>query len=143
MQIHQLKPIHKQKKHKRVGRGGKKGTYSGRGMKGQRSRAGRKMQPSIRELIKKFHKLKGYRVERLQKTTVIVDIFKIEQKFEPSETVSPQSLLEKGLIRRIAGKMPVVKILGGKEIKKSLVFENCLFSKKAREIAEKSGSTIK
>ena len=38
MQLHQLKPIHKKKKPKTRGRGGKRGTYSGRGMKGQKSR---------------------------------------------------------------------------------------------------------
>jgi len=36
MQLHQLKPNHKKKSRKRVGRGGKKGTYSGKGMKGQK-----------------------------------------------------------------------------------------------------------
>jgi len=41
MQLHQLKPNHKKKSRKRVGRGGKKGTYSGKGMKGQKSRAGK------------------------------------------------------------------------------------------------------
>lgn len=59
MQIHQLKPIHKPKKKKRVGRGGKKGTYSGKGMKGQKSRAGKRFKPMIRELIKRYPKLKG------------------------------------------------------------------------------------
>ena len=61
MQLHQLKPTHKAKRAKRVGRGGKKGTYSGRGMKGQKSRSGARMQPIIRELIKRYPKLRGYR----------------------------------------------------------------------------------
>ena len=39
MQIHELKPNHKRKTGKRIGRGGKRGTYSGRGVKGQKSRA--------------------------------------------------------------------------------------------------------
>ena len=47
MQIHELKPKHKTKGRMRVGRGGKKGTYSGRGNKGQSARAGRKMVPII------------------------------------------------------------------------------------------------
>ena len=61
MQLHQLKPTHKAKAAKRVGRGGKRGTYSGRGMKGQKSRAGARMQPLVRELIKRYPKLRGYR----------------------------------------------------------------------------------
>ena len=54
MQLHELKPKHKRKKGKRIGRGGKRGTYSGRGVKGQMTRAGRKMVPPIRQLIKKY-----------------------------------------------------------------------------------------
>ncbi len=61
MQIHQIRPIHKKKDRKRVGRGGKRGTYSGRGMKGQKSRAGAKFEPIIRSLIKRYPKLRGYR----------------------------------------------------------------------------------
>ena len=41
MQLHQINPTFKKKSRKRVGRGGKKGTYSGRGMKGQKSRSGK------------------------------------------------------------------------------------------------------
>ena len=61
MQLHDLKPNNKSKEKKRVGRGGKKGTYSGKGMKGQKSRAGRKLEPPIRGLIKRYHKLRGYK----------------------------------------------------------------------------------
>ena len=61
MQLYEIKPIHRLKKPKRVGRGGKRGTYSGHGIKGQRSRAGRRFKPIIRELIKKYPKLRGYK----------------------------------------------------------------------------------
>ena len=42
MQIHQLKPSKIKKQRKRIGRGGKRGTYSGKGIKGQMSRSGKK-----------------------------------------------------------------------------------------------------
>ncbi|MFQ6049937.1 MAG: hypothetical protein ACE5J0_02775 [Candidatus Paceibacterales bacterium] len=58
MELHELKPIHKKKKRKRVGRGGKRGTYSGRGIKGQKTRAGRKLKPIIQETIKRYPKLR-------------------------------------------------------------------------------------
>jgi large subunit ribosomal protein L15 len=61
MQLHELKPIHKFKKKKRIGRGGKRGTYSGKGMKGQKSRAGRRLEPVIRGIIKRYPKLRGYK----------------------------------------------------------------------------------
>lgn len=43
MQLHQLKIKKKNKSKKRVGRGGKRGTYCGKGIKGQKCRAGRKL----------------------------------------------------------------------------------------------------
>ena len=74
MQIHELKPKHKTSAKKRVGRGGRKGTYSGHGMKGQKSRAGRKMVPMIRELIKRYPKLKGYKSFRVDDFSAVVNI---------------------------------------------------------------------
>jgi large subunit ribosomal protein L15 len=67
MQLHELKPRHKLKKKKRVGRGGKRGTYSGRGQKGQLARAGRKLKPIVREIIKRYPKLRGYKFKARKK----------------------------------------------------------------------------
>ena len=142
MQLHELKPIHKSKKRKRKGRGGKRGTYSGRGVKGQRSRAGRKMAPIIREIIKRYPKLRGYRHKGIAKNLVEVNLGILEKKFEAGEIVNPQSLLKKEIIRNIKGKTPKVKILSGGEFKKSLIIENCQISKLAREIIEKAGGKI-
>jgi ribosomal protein L15 len=51
-------------------------------------------------------------------------------------------LLSKGLIRRIKGKVPKVKILGKGEIKKPLIIENCSVSKQSRTKIEKAGGQI-
>ena len=60
MQLHQLQPIHKLKDKKRIGRGGKRGSYSGRGIKGQKSRAGAKLyRPGRKELLIRIPKLRG------------------------------------------------------------------------------------
>lgn len=142
MQLHQLKPKHKLKKKKRIGRGGKRGTYSGKGIKGQKSRAGRKFAPVIRELIKKYPKLRGYRFKGQDKNLAIVNIGDLDKKFKESELVNPKALLERKLIRRIKGKTPKVKILGKGEIKKKLILENCELSKSAKEKIEKSKSRI-
>jgi len=133
MQLHQLKPKHKLKKKKRIGRGGKRGTYSGRGIKGQKSRAGRKFAPAIRELIKKYPKLRGYRSKKRDKNLAIVNIGDLDKKFKESEVVNPRVLIEKRLIRRIKGKIPKVKILGRGEITKKLTIKNCEMSKSAKE----------
>ncbi len=133
MQLHQLKPKHKSKKKKRIGRGGKRGTYSGKGIKGQRSRAGRKFAPVIRELIKKYPKLKGYKSKRRSKSFAVVNIGDLDKKFKESEVVNPKVLLERKLIRRIEGKTPKVKILGKGELSKKLRIQDCKLSESAKE----------
>ena len=143
MQLHQLKPIHKPKKARRVGRGGKRGTYAGRGIKGQKARAGRRLKPVIRELIKKYPKLRGYKFKPKKEILAIVNIEVLEKKFKTGEIVNPKTLLEKKIIRRIKGKVPKVKILGEGKITKALTVEDCLISKQAREKIEKAGGTIK
>jgi len=59
MQLHELQPDSPNKTRKRIGRGGKRGTTSGRGQKGQKSRAGRRIRPAERDLIQSLPKLKG------------------------------------------------------------------------------------
>lgn len=143
MQIHQVKPRHKMKVRKRVGRGGCHGTYSGRGLKGQLSRAGRKLVPSIREFIKKYPKLKGYRARTNGDVSVIINIGDIAKKTTGLETITPWALIEKKLIRRIGGKVPSVKILGTGEIDRKITVEGCVVSKSAKEKIEKAGGVIK
>jgi large subunit ribosomal protein L15 len=143
MQIHELKPKHKNRTKKRVGRGGKKGTYSGKGIKGQKSRAGRKMEPIIRSLIKRYPKLKGYRSFRFDKDFAVVNLDVLEKNTKDGETINPENLIKKGIISNIKGKTPKVKILGTGKLTKKLFFENCKTSKTAKEAIEKAGGSIK
>ncbi len=143
MQLHQLQPKHKKKSRKRVGRGGKKGTYSGKGIKGQKSRAGRRLKPAIRSLIKRYPKLRGYSFNPLGVKPSIVQIKTLEKKFEEGEKITPQTLLEKRIVRRIKGRVPQIKILSGGKLTKALTVERCKASKKAKEIIEKAGGEIK
>jgi large subunit ribosomal protein L15 len=141
MQIHNIEKTKKEKK-RRIGRGGKRGTYSGRGQKGQKSRAGRKMEPIIRGLIKKYHKLRGYNfnVQRVKIRIINLDI--LENNFNPEDEISPKSLMEKGLTRRIKGKIPKIKILGKGELTKPFSIKRCLVSDSAKEKIEKAGGKI-
>src|ERR1035437_2310977 len=143
MQLHELQPKHKNRTKKRVGRGGAHGTYSGHGMKGQKSRAGRKMVPIIRELIKRYPKLRGYRAFRFEKDFAVVNLDVLEKNTKDGETINPENLIMKGLISKINGKSPKVKILGTGKITKKLVVENCKTSKTAKEAIEKAGGSIK
>jgi large subunit ribosomal protein L15 len=141
MQIHQLKKPNQRSK-KRIGRGGKRGTYSGHGIKGQNARAGKRKRPATRDLIQKIPKLRGVLHSRYKKQGVkqfkaiykIVNLDILEKKFKEGEVVSPQSLLEKKLVRRIKGKIPHVKILGRGELKKKLVFEGVEMSEKVKKL---------
>ena len=142
MQLHQLKPRHKLKQKKRIGRGGKRGTFSGRGVKGQRSRAGRKFKPVIRELIKRYPKLRGYRNKPKKKELAIVNIGVLEKSMESKEVISSESLIKKGIIRKIIGRVPEVKILGKGKLTKALFIENCEVSKAAKKAIEKAGGKI-
>lgn len=59
MQLHELQAIHENKEAQRIGRGGKRGTTSGRGQKGQKSRSGHRIRPAVRDMIQRLPKLRG------------------------------------------------------------------------------------
>jgi large subunit ribosomal protein L15 len=142
MQLQDLKPKHKIKERKRVGRGGKRGTYSGRGMKGQKSRSGRTTRPAIRGFIKRYHKLRGYQNKARNMLGQTVDLDQLNKNFKDSEKVSPASLVEKGVVSKIKGRLPKIKILSDGDIKKKLEIEDCRISAKAKEKVEKAGGKV-
>jgi len=71
MQIHNLKRVHKNKKDRLVGRGGKHAKTSGRGGKGQTARAGNKRRPELRDIIKKLPKNRGYQFKSVRKPYIV------------------------------------------------------------------------
>jgi large subunit ribosomal protein L15 len=131
MQIHELQRRTPNKSSRQVGRGGKRGKTSGRGHKGQKARAGHKIRPEIRDQIKKIPKLRGYRFASIQNKKAVVNLSLLDKNYADGEVVSPTSLLEKKLIKRQGGVLPVVKILATGEFTKKLTFENVEFSEKA------------
>lgn len=124
------------KKAKRVGRGGKRGKTAGRGTKGQKARAGHRIRPHIRDVIKKLPKLRG-RGKNSNKPIAIkpavVNLTVVEKHFDEGATITPGALFAKRLITRSNGKLPVVKILGAGEITKAVSFYDCIVSKSAEE----------
>lgn len=143
MQLHEINPTHKNKSRKRIGRGGKRGVFSGKGVKGQRSRSGRKFSPIMRELIKRYPKLRGYKNKGKEIVPMVLDIGDLEKNFSAKAIVNPQILCEKRLVRRVTGRFPRVKILGGGRLTKALTIEKCEISKQAKEKIEKAGGIIK
>jgi len=142
MQLHTLKREHPNKKARQVGRGGTRGKTSGRGGKGQTARAGNKRRPELRDIIKKLPKLRGYRFKSPRVKPFPVNVCDLEV-FEQGGVVSPLSLFERKLVRRMSGALPKVKILGNGEITKKLSIESCEVSASARAKIEKAGGSIK
>lgn len=142
MQLHQIK--FSLKKRKRVGRGGKKGNYSGRGLKGQKSRAGRRIRPAVRDIILKLPKRKGFKNIKIERKIFIVNLDNIDKNFNADEVVDIKALVDKALIKIPKSfKSFKVKILGRGNLTKSLLFKpEFIFSDRALNKIEASGSRI-
>ncbi len=139
MQIHQLK-VNKKESRKRVGRGGKRGTYSGRGMKGQKSRSGVSINPLFEggrsSLMERLKKMPGFKSPHPKK--ININLNDLEGNFKNGETVTVDNLVKIGLVGKIEAKHGV-KILGdGKLTKKLSVDKKILMSKSAKEAIEKA-----
>lgn len=146
MQINDLKRKTENKKTMKVGRGGKRGKTSGRGTKGQLARAGRKLRPELRDIIKKLPKLRGRGKNSflsIQTKPAVVNLSAIETHFSNGDKVSPATLAEKGVIKHYKGKNQVIKILGSGELTKKVNVVACLVSGTAKEAIEKAGGSVK
>jgi len=137
MQLHQLQPKYKNKNRKRVGRGGKRGTYSGRGMKGQKSRAGHRIRPAKRDLIQRLPKLRGFKFKSFRIKPKVLNLSELEKKIR-GNIINRQILLQAGLIRKSDRR---IKIVGSKkgEIKKVFRIEGVEISKKLKRAVEAAG----
>lgn len=142
MQLNELKRKNPNRKSRQVGRGGTRGKTSGRGGKGQTARAGNKRRPQMRDIIKKIPKLRGYRFKSpgVKFSPVNVGALNV---FAKGSEVSPKTLFEKGLVRKVGGDFPKVKILGSGDIDISVNVSMCSVSASARAKIEKAGGSIK
>lgn len=143
MQFHTLTAKTKRKNEKRIGRGGKRGTYSGRGLKGQKARAGHRIRPEERDILKKIPKLRGYKFKSFRAKPEAVNLLELEKHFKDGDTISPETLYKAGLIGKIKGKMPRVKVLGKGVLKKRLIFQNVVFSSRAAKKLKTENEKVK
>jgi len=142
MQLNQLKRQKKLKKEKIIGRGGKRGKTSGRGTKGQRARAGHRIRPQSRDVMKRLPKLRGFKMAKLGEKFKALNVKDLEAHFEDKAVISPATLLEKKLVKKVKGKIPPIKILGAGDLSKSLNIKGLLISKTAKEKVEKAGGVV-
>lgn len=148
MQIHNIKAPAHHKIKKRIGRGGKRGKTSGRGGKGQTARTGNSGRPEMRDIIKRLPKLRGHGKNRARTVNAervlpsVVNLSQIEMVFGAGEQVTPATLLAHGLIQKVGGRIPKVKVLGTGALTKKLTVSGCTFSLSAQKKIEDAGGTI-
>lgn len=144
MRQNELSPAPGSKKErKRVGRGNGSGhgTYSGRGLKGQKSRSGFRMKPGFEggqlPLIRRLPRKRGFNnIFRIQYSIVNLDELAV---FEKGSAVTPDKMVAAGVIK--LSRYPV-KILAGGSIDKPLIVRADKFSAAARAKIEAAGGTV-
>ncbi len=147
MQFHQLTTKTKLKRGKRVGRGGKRGKTSGRGTKGQKARAGHRIRPEERDIIKKLPKRRGFGKNRARTVNdsvhkpVVINIGRIEASALHG-SLTPKELITAGLVRRHKGMIPQIKLLSSGALTKQISVSGMAVSQSAREKIEKAGGEI-
>ena len=135
--------IHKRKKRRRIGRGpgSGHGKTSGRGHKGQGSRAGWSNHPTFQggamPMVRRVPK-RGFN-NRWAQIIAIVNINDLQDNFASGDKVTPEALRANNLAK---GRYDQLKILGDGELKKKLKVSAHRFSKSAIEKIEKAGGTV-
>ena len=152
LNLHSLKPAQPRRARKRIGRGlgSGKGRYSGRGLKGQKSRAGSHKMPAGFEggqmpIDMRLGKLRGNTsadampIGPFRTYSQPVNLRGLEERFDAGAEVTPETLKAKRLIRKVSVD---VKVLGVGELSKALSVSAHGFSKTAKEKIEAAGGTV-
>ena len=123
LRLNDLRPAPgSRRQRKRVGRGNAsgKGTYSGRGLKGQRSRAGRDynsvFEGGAMSMMRTLPRRKGFKAP-FRVETQAVNVVDLDRRFSDGDTVEAEALVAVGLLRRAAQRF---KVLAGGEITTTL-----------------------
>lgn len=132
------------KKRKVIGRGGKKGTYSGKGNKGQKARSGAHVDPLFEggrsTLIDHMKKKRGF-TSRTKKRNII-QLADLEKRFENDAVINAESLMKAKLVAKKNISLGI-KILGnGKITKKFTVAKEIFVSESAKKIILATGGEI-
>jgi|SRR5262245_3089941 len=152
LNLSNLKPAQKRVDRKRVGRGlgSGKGRYSGRGIKGQKSRSGsHKMRAGFEggqmPLYMRVGKQRGATskdampIGPFRTFTQGVNVRELDRVFADGDTVDVEALLDKGLVK---SRRVDVKILGSGELTKKLSVTAHAFSESAQEKITAAGGTV-
>jgi large subunit ribosomal protein L15 len=152
LNLHSLQPAQSRRARKRIGRGlgSGKGRYSGRGIKGQKSRSGSHKMPAGFEggqmpIDMRLPKLRGNTsadampIGPFRTYSQPVNLRDLEARFDAGDEVTPESLKAKRLIRKLSVD---VKVLGVGDLSKALSVSAHGFSKTAKEKIEGAGGSV-
>jgi large subunit ribosomal protein L15 len=151
LNLSNLKPAQARKDRKRIGRGlgSGKGRYSGRGIKGQKSRSGsHKMRAGFEGGQMPIYMRMGKERGSTSKDAMPIGPFRTYSqpvnvaaldRFDAGSEVTPESLKQAGLIRTTRQD---VKILGNGELKTQLTVVAHAVSASAREKIEAAGGSV-
>ena len=143
LSLDSIKSRTKNKKSRRIGRGdgSGRGTYSGKGLKGQKCRSGVSglKRLGMKTQIKQSPKKRGFNSNK--PSNQVVKIEAINKNFKDGDEINPEILVKKGLINN--PKLPI-KILGSEDLKiKKLSVSNIKLSKTALDQLVKQGGSLK
>jgi len=145
MQQNTIKSNQLRKNRKRVGRGDSSGygSYSGRGMKGQKSRSGGAVRPGFEggqlPMIKRLPSLRGF-TNVFKKQFNVVNLDRIIEKFPEGGDVDTNALVDAGVIRDDSNP---TKILGRGTLTVSFNISANKFTRSAKEKIEAAGGSAK
>lgn len=144
MQINTLQLKNIRKKRKTIGRGGKKGTYSGKGIKGQKARSGAHVNPLFEggrsTLTDHLKKVRGFKSVNPKKS--IVKISTLEKNFQNDDIINVEALVKAGVVSANKANNGV-KILGNDKLSiKLTIGKDILLSASAREAVTKAGGIV-
>ena len=143
LRLHTIKPAKgATKKRKRVGRGNASGhgTYSTRGLKGQRSRSGGKSGLKLRGFranLQNAPKLRGFNSPKPAKAEL--KLSDIQTHFNDGDVVSPETVKEKKIIK---SSKSGIKVLGNGNLTKKVTIKGCYISASAAEKVQAAGGKV-
>ena len=142
MGLHELKPARgSRQQRRRVGRGdsGRRGSYAGRGIKGQKAK--RNLPPLFEggqlPLVLRLPYMRGF-TNNFRTEYVPVNLNRIESA-RSLDDVNPNSLVETGIVNKPGS---LIKILGDGEISRAINLSAHAVSKSARSKIEAAGGTV-
>lgn len=139
-------PSIKRKRIQRIGRSGKRGSYSGRGVKGQRSRSGHRIRPAERDLIIRIPKRRGFANVTKTDRTVVFNLGKLSARLKSFAQGKTPLELDRDLLKAAGllkkGFRGEVKLLGEGEITFPIAVKGIQVSKSAKMKIGKAGGSV-